>query len=167
MPDDINRFYSIHNHFNVLKNKNFLLVIVNTILFQKGNIMNLKCYAFNWIFFVVIALVVITSGCSPPGNEGSGLQLGVDIPASEPVVKLAAVMENPSEFNGKNIVMHGFVSGQCASLCEFFFKDGVHTATIYPQGFKFPKLEHNKSVTLYAQITSGEQVVFSALGLKM
>lgn len=96
------------------------------------------------------------------------LRLGVDIPEDEPVVKLESVIENSAAYDGKTIVMKGLVSGQCASLCEFFFRDGLHTATIYPQGFKFPKLKRNKPVTIYTQVISGEEnVVFSALGLKM
>ena len=76
--------------------------------------------------------------------------------------------ENPAEYNGKNIVLKGTISGQCASLCEFFFKDGAHKATIFPLGYKFPKLPSGRPVTVYAQITSGkENVVVSALGLKV
>ena len=63
--------------------------------------------------------------------------------------------------------MRGVVTGQCASLCEFFMLDGAETATIFPQGFKFPKLDKGSSVTIYALITSGEEnVVISALGLR-
>ncbi len=116
------------------------------------------------VCFALLGFVAVISGC----NADAGMRLGVDIPENEPVVKLASVKENPSEYNGKTIVMKGIVSGQCASLCEFFFTDGVHKATIYPQGFKFPKLEQGKPVTIYTQIISGEgSVVFSALGLKM
>ncbi len=122
----------------------------------------------NFIFcFAVLFFVVMTAGCNISGAD-AGLRLGVEIPENDPVVKLASVMETPSKYHEKNIVMKGIVSGQCASLCEFFFQDGVQTATIYPQGFKFPKLEKGKSVTIYTQVISGEgQIVFSALGLKM
>jgi len=96
------------------------------------------------------------------------LRLGVDIPAVEPVVSLETVMAKPAEYEGKTIVMKGIISGQCAALCEFMFRDGLHTATIYPQGFKFPKLKKGKPVTIYTLVISGEEnVVFSALGLKM
>lgn len=121
-----------------------------------------------YVYLAFFVTAVMLMGCSPSGSDAFGLQLGVAIPESEPVASLAAVMENPSEYNGKTIVMKGIVSGQCSALCEFFFRDGVHTATIYPEGFKFPKLELNKPVTLYTQVISGEgQTVFSALGLKM
>lgn len=121
-----------------------------------------------FIICLVLPFAAIpTFGCNTSGAD-AGLRLGIDIPENEPVVKLASVLENPSEYHGKNIVIKGIVSGQCASLCEFFFQDGVHKATIYPQGFKFPKLERGKNVTIYTQVISGEgKVVFSALGLKM
>lgn len=115
----------------------------------------------------VLCLAIIIAGCNI-SDSSAGTRLGVDIPETDPVVRLATVMENPSAYNGKDIVMKGIVSGQCASLCEFFFKDGIHTATIYPEGFKFPKLEQGKNVTIYTRVIKGEgQVVFSALGLKM
>jgi hypothetical protein len=124
----------------------------------------------NRIFFshvllaVVFLLVAIASGCQKSG----GVKLGVDIPRDVAVTKLAAVLEDPAAYDGKSIVMKGIVSGQCASFCEFYFSDGPHTVTIFPQGYQFPKLEKGKSVTVYTRITSGaEQVAVSALGLTM
>jgi len=117
--------------------------------------------------FAVPLMVVLIFGCNISGAD-AGMRLGVEIPENEPVVKLASVIENPSDYDGRKIVVKGTVSSQCASLCHFIFQDGVHTATIYPQGFKFPKLERGKAVTIYTEVISGEgQVVFSALGLKM
>ena len=114
--------------------------------------------------FSLMAMTVVFN-ISPARAE---LRLGVDIPADEPATALADVMANPAEFNGRTVVMKGIVTGQCASLCEFFFRDGMHTATIYPQGFKFPRLKRNSPVTIYTQVISGqENVVFSALGLRM
>lgn len=115
---------------------------------------------------VLPAVLLGAAGCGGSDRE-AGLRLGLEIPAGEPVVRLASVLENPAEYDGKRIVMQGIVSGQCAALCEFFMLDGAHTATVYPQGFRFPKLERGKSVTIYAQVASGEQVVLSALGLRM
>ena len=115
---------------------------------------------------VLFATVAFAFGCGESA-PGSGKRFGVDIPSGEPVVDLASVLENSAEFDGKSVVMRGVVSGQCASLCEFFMLDGAHTATIYPQGFSFPKLERGSNVTIYALITSGEEnVVISALGLR-
>jgi hypothetical protein len=112
---------------------------------------------------VVSVALVLSVGCS---DVGAGPRLGVKIPADKGVVELSAIMQNPQQYNGKQVVMKGVISGQCASLCEFFFKDGVHKATIYPQGYAFPKLTVGKPVTVYAQVTAGEeQVVFSALGV--
>jgi len=119
------------------------------------------------VCFFVLAFAFMTFGFNI-SNVRAELVLGVDIPEDEPVVKLETVIENSAAYDGKTIVMKGLVSGQCAALCEFFFRDGLHTATIYPQGFKFPKLKRGKPVTIYTQVISGEEkVVFSALGLKM
>ena len=114
---------------------------------------------------MVLAIIMLAVYISPVRAE---LRLGVAIPKTETLVGLASVMGNPAEYDGKTLVMKGFVSGQCASLCEFMFRDGIHSATIYPQGFKFPKLKKGKPVTIYTQVIRGEgQVVFSALGLEM
>lgn len=116
------------------------------------------------LFAVMLFLVVMGSGCQKSG----GVKLGIDIPRDRTVTSLAAVLQNPSVYDEKMVVMKGIVSGQCAALCEFDFRDGAHTVTVFPQGFKFPKLKTGKEVTVYAHITSGaEQVVVSALGLTM
>jgi hypothetical protein len=116
---------------------------------------------------LLICTALWACGCSDSG-AGSSKRLGLEIPADQPVVELASVLENPADYNGSRIVMNGVVSGQCASLCEFFLLDGAHTATIYPQGFSFPRLERGRNVTIYALVTSGEEkVVISALGLRM
>lgn len=126
-----------------------------------------NCVSCRTVCSFILYLSVMIFGLAVSGALAE-VRLGVEIPEAEPVVKLDSVIKNPAEYNGKTIAMKGVVSGQCASLCEFFFRDGIHTATIYPQGFKFPKLNRGKPVTIYAQVISGsEQVVFSALGLKM
>jgi hypothetical protein len=94
--------------------------------------------------------------------------LGVAIPKDAPLVKMSTVIANPTDYHGKKILMKGIVSSQCPSLCEFVFKDGMNNTTIFPQGFKIPKIETGKKVSVYAQVTKGqEQVVFSAIGLKL
>jgi hypothetical protein len=118
------------------------------------------------VTLVLLAVVFITAGCGD-SKPGSGRQLGVEIPSDQPVVSLATLLEDPASFDGKRIVMRGVLSGQCASLCEFFMLDGKETATVYPQGFDMIRLEKNTSVTIYAEITNGEEnVVISALGLR-
>lgn len=118
----------------------------------------------------VSAVVLLTtavgllSGC----GKKAGSQLGVDIPAGAPVVKLADVMSSPADYNGKQVVIKGRISGQCPSLCEFFMKEGPHQATIFPKGYKFPKFETGSPVTVYAAVTAGAQnVVLNALGVRL
>jgi hypothetical protein len=118
-----------------------------------------------WIIILVLSFIIFW--CNAPDSD-KPLRLGVEVPKTELIVKLADVIENPDAFNGKKIVMNGVVFGQCGSLCDFFFKDGIHTVTIYPQGFKFPKLEHDKPVTIYTEIIKGDgKLVFLALGIEI
>ena len=119
------------------------------------------------ISILSISAALFAWGCSDSAG-GPGKRLGIEIPADQQAVRLASVLEKPADFNGKKVVMRGIVSAQCASLCEFTLLDGSDTAIIYPQGFKFPRLERGRSVTIYAMVTSGEEnVVLSALGLRM
>jgi hypothetical protein len=116
------------------------------------------------IMAVTALVAVFVSGCG--GDKP--IHLGITIPGEAPVVKLGQVMESPADYDGKTFVMKGTIVGQCASLCEFFFRDGAHRATIFPQGYDFPRLPSGKPVTVYVQATSGtEQVVFSALGVEI
>lgn len=95
-----------------------------------------------------------------------GTQSGTKIPANHTIEKLADITADPKAYNGKTVVIKGIISGQCPSLCEFFYSEGTHRATIFPQGFKFPKLPVGKPVTVFAEVTAGdENIVFSALGI--
>lgn len=115
---------------------------------------------FKSICTIMAAFVVI--GCSENGK----ITLGQAIPANSDITKLTDILASPAQFTGKTVVLKGVISGQCPSLCEFFYKEGVQQATVFPQGFKFPKLPTGKPVTVYAQITAGEEnVVVSALGI--
>lgn len=115
----------------------------------------------------VLCAVALVIGCSSPDAQ-SGVRLGEDIPEGAPIVKLADVLADPAAFNDARAVLKGVVASQCSSLCHFNFQDGVHSVTVYPQGFKLPRLGRGKNVTLYTQIFSGEGgVAFSVLGLRM
>lgn len=93
--------------------------------------------------------------------------LGAAPPDNTPSVKLADILASPADYHGKKVVLHGIVSAQCPSLCEFTYKEGTLSTLVYPQGFKFPKLDIGKPVTLYSEITNGTgQVVVTALGLR-
>jgi hypothetical protein len=112
----------------------------------------------------MIFMFFALTGCREP----AGKKLGATIPPDASIVSLEKILETPVEYDGRNVVMKGIITSQCPSLCEFVFREGAHKATIFPSGYKFPKLESGKKVTVYAQISNGpEQVVFSALGLKL
>lgn len=111
-----------------------------------------------------VVLLLIGAGCS----KNNRIHLGKEIPSDAVIVALSSVIETPEEFNGKTVILKGLISGQCPSYCEFFFKEGTHRVTIFPQGFSFPKLPIGKPVTVLAEITAGsENIVFSALGIKV
>ncbi len=114
------------------------------------------------LFTLILFSVLVFSGCKNAG----GIRLGQEIPADIKPTKLTEILAQPASYNGKTVVVNGIISGQCPSFCEFFFKEGANQVTIFPQGFKLPKLETGKKVTVYANITSGENVVFSALGIR-
>ncbi len=118
-----------------------------------------------WVsILTAAALVIAISGC---GNA-KGKVLGTTIPKEEPAVSLSDILDNPTKYDGKSFVMKGTLSGQCAALCDFTFRDGNRTATIYPQGFKPPKISIGQKVTVYAQATVGpEKVVLSAIGMAL
>ena len=121
----------------------------------------MKAQALN-ILIVAMVIAIGTIACSTQ----RGPSLGLPIPADAPVVSLSDIYAAPAQYNGTRVVVKGVITGQCASLCEFFFQEGARKATIFPQGYKFPKLPSGRPVTVYAEITSGnDNVVFSALGL--
>ncbi|NLL13524.1 MAG: hypothetical protein GX267_08975 [Fibrobacter sp.] len=125
--------------------------------------MNRNMNSVSALFTLILLAGFVFYGC----KGGSGIRLGQEIPSDIKTTKLSEILAQPSSYNGKKVVISGIISGQCPSLCEFFFKDGANQVTIFPQGFKFPKLESGKKVTVYASITSGEEnVVFSALGIR-
>jgi hypothetical protein len=112
-------------------------------------------------------LITVAVACSSAITE-SGVRLGEDIPRGVPAVKLADVLADPAGFNDTGVVLQGVVASQCSTLCHFNFQDGVHSVTVYPQGFKLPRLPRGRGVTLFAHVYSGEgQVAFSVLGLHM
>ena len=119
---------------------------------------NLAC-----AFFACASLSAM--GC---GGQEKGLRLGEQVPVNLSVVKLADVLAAPAGYHGQKIVLEGSVLTQCPSLCFFNFQDGPKNVTVYPKGFKLPKLERGKPVTIYVEVIKGEgQIVFSLLGLEM
>ncbi|HLV31082.1 MAG TPA: hypothetical protein VKY57_05875 [Chitinispirillaceae bacterium] len=118
----------------------------------------------NIIFSVLVSTLLIMStfvGCSKTGKS-----YGEKIPESISITKLAQIINTPEQYNDKQVLLEGIVSGQCASLCEFFYKEGAHTVTIFPHKFNLPRLEKGSKVKVYALVTAGEErVVLSAHGL--
>lgn len=118
------------------------------------------------LLFLAVSLSVgaFLAACS--GGKGPQ-SLGKAIPTDVREVTLQQLLSHPDDFNNQKVVIRGHVSGQCASFCEFFLKDGGEAVTIYPQGYKLPKLTIGQKSVVYAEITTGdERVVVSALGVQ-
>lgn len=125
--------------------------------------MNRYMNAVPGLFTLILLTSIVFYGC----KVGDDIRLGQEIPSDIKITRLSEILAQPSSYNGKKVVISGIISGQCPSFCEFLFKEGVNQVTIFPQGYKFPKLQTGKKVTVYASITSGEEnVVFSALGIR-
>jgi len=111
---------------------------------------------------LLIVAAIIVAGCSKKSAS-----LGKEIPSGAENVKLADLLTNSANWNGKTILIKGNVSSQCASLCDFTLKDGASVVTVFPDGYSLPKLNIGRSAEVYAQITSGEErVIVSAIGIK-
>ncbi|MBL8026158.1 MAG: hypothetical protein JNL74_07095 [Fibrobacteres bacterium] len=110
---------------------------------------------------VVVSLLAVI-GCSKGGTT-----LGGAIPGDAEKVLLKDLLAEPAKWNGKKVLLHGVVSGQCGSLCDFNLKDGSSVVTVFPEGYELPKLEIGRMADVYALITAGEErVVVSAIGIQ-
>jgi len=120
---------------------------------------------FTIIKFIPIA--VLLSLLTVMGCSKSSSSLGGEIPKDAEKVVLKDLLSEPSKWNGKKVLLHGVVSGQCGSLCDFNLKDGSSVVTVFPEGYELPKLEIGRMADVYAMITAGdERVVVSAIGIK-
>ncbi len=111
---------------------------------------------------VVVATIVIHTSKSDKGLFGN------EIPADAEIVSLAQVLNNPQEFDGKEVVMEGTISVQCASLCFFNFREGNNVIEIPLNGFNVPRIQIGRRVRVISKVYSGsERVVISATGLRL
>ncbi len=111
---------------------------------------------------ILFLLLVFVSACS-------NSHIGEKIPFGMRKTELADIMNNPGEYDDKNVLLVGHVAGFCAtSGCHFVFRDSGVAMNIYPKGFKLPKLEKGKPIKVYSHVKAGEKkVVVTALGLEV
>ena len=119
------------------------------------------------ILLSVLAVIAATSIVVNIGNSDRN-QFGKEIPADAQIVSLIEIQKNPQNFNEKMVVMEGTVSGQCASLCEFNFREGNSVIEVHLSGFSVPRFQIGKRVRVLAKVYAGsERVVISATGVKL
>ena len=116
--------------------------------------------------YLLLVTQLFFLGCARTENAVSK-SAGLKIPADEKVTSLSEVLKNPEVYHQKKVLLEGIFVGACPSLCDFTFQDGVNTITMYPKGFKLPKIQKRQRIRVYTEITVGkERVVVSALGLE-
>lgn len=111
----------------------------------------------------LILFVVILSSCTKLQDDAP------EVPQEVGVTALREIIENPSAFDGKKVLLSGTVAGICVTArCHFVFQEAGEAVTIHPKGFSLPNLRRGQPIRVYAEINaSGERVVVSALGLEV
>jgi len=96
-------------------------------------------------------------------------EAAVSIPAGIEVTRLARILENPSDYDGKKVLLEGVVGIGCL-VCpgDFPYQEGVHSVKIFIKGFRRPRLRREQPIRVYAEVKAGEErVVISALALEV
>lgn len=108
----------------------------------------------------MVSAICITMFLWCCGREKSKME----IPEGIEVTRLLEILENPIKYHGKNVLLSGFVNSVCPSGCDMVYQEGAIAVTIYPKGFKFPKMKKGQPIKVYAEVTAGEErVIISAL----
>lgn len=112
------------------------------------------------LLFCFVSIMFLFFNCTKKETKIPGIPAGIE------VIKLADIIANPQNYDGKKIILEGTASSVCASGCDFIFQEGPNTISIQPKGFRIPKLKIGQPVKVYAEIKSGtERIVITALGL--
>jgi hypothetical protein len=103
-----------------------------------------------WVIAAVLLVSMALAGCSPvvkdsgnakapiaSDNKGSSAPAAAEngtagvapVTIGPPVVKIADILVNPKEYDGKNVIVKGKISRECPSGCWFNLQEG--NAVIY------------------------------------
>jgi hypothetical protein len=105
------------------------------------------------------SVVLALAGCR------STKTVGVPAPLSVQPVPLQQLLDNPAQYHGQVVVLEGVVSGQCGSLCEFFYSEKKRSATILMGDLKAVRIKTGTPVRVTVRVFNGErQAVLTAVG---
>jgi hypothetical protein len=116
-------------------------------------------------WFLLTVLIVAITAC---GNGGkTGTQFGQKIPANLQVVKLEQIVSDPFSYDQKEVILEGNFAGICCES-DFFYKEGLETVEISPQGFPSPKLTVGTPVRIHGIVkTSSDRIRIEARGVEV
>lgn len=94
---------------------------------------------FTFSTLIVLAGVLFVTGCKQKENATLQTEAVVTPTVNQNHAKLQEILENPGAFNGKEVVLEGNFGGACCET-DFFYKEGLNSCEVYPQGFANPKV---------------------------
>ncbi len=101
---------------------------------------------------------------------GCGRKSSVGEPASPdtPATALAQILSAPQDYHGHTVVLKGRAVAQCASLCDFTYREARDSVTIYMGETERPRLRSGQRVRATVTVHHGEnQTIFTAVGLEL
>lgn len=113
------------------------------------------------ILIAVAALVLMSCGKKEQ-------TFGEAIPASTPVTALSEVLKSPEKFHEKEVTLKGTIAAQCGNRCEFTFRDGNESVTIYVGDIEAPLMQKGTPIDVTASVFQGEKkLILTAKGFSL
>lgn len=113
------------------------------------------------LLLCLLLAALLAAGCA-------GEEAAVSIPAGMERTRLADILENPSAYDGKKVLLEGVVGRGCLSCPDFPYQEGVDTIQIFVRDFSRPALRAGQPVRVYAEVEAGEErVIISALAMEV
>jgi len=99
---------------------------------------------------ILLLVLLAAAGCSRKAGE-------VGKAGEIPEVKLASLLADPGAYNGRQVLLKGNVESVCPSGCDMVYREGPDSVTLFPRGFKIPKMKKGKPVDAYVDIVVGKK----------
>jgi cell division protein YceG involved in septum cleavage len=118
-----------------------------------------------FLLVMLVVIVMITFLLTRYAREETALS----IPAGMEVTRLSDILENPSDFDNKRVLLEGTVGAGClACPGDFPYQEGVNSIKILTEDFRRPRLRHGQPIRIYAEVKAGEErPVISALAMEV